>query len=191
MKKYLQTAYVFTPGLSGVGTIKTNIINFDIRLLVAIINATREEIIYSPGLTGRGFTNISGDTITLEFNTSSYSSSDSIQILYDSTPDYPIPMDSDRNNELLSMLQRLVKIVESLQVVDSAQRQRIAVDAALPAGGNTIGAVNIAASQTLGTVTTVSTVTNVASNAGMDREQYINIAKQTYEQTIRAKLSFQ
>jgi len=103
----------------------------------------------------------------------------------------PLPAKVMRAEDLLEMLQRLVKVCETLQVVDSAQRQRIVVDAALPAGGNTIGAVNIAASQTLGTVTTVSTVTNVASNAGMDREQYINIAKQTYTQSIRNQLKFQ
>lgn len=38
---------------------------------------------------------------------------------------------------------------------------------ALPTGSNTIGAVNIAASQTLATVTTVSTVTNVSQQGGV------------------------
>lgn len=91
------------------------------------------------------------------------------------------------NSNLLEMLGRLIKLMESNAVVDSAQRQRIAVDAALPTGANTIGAVNIAASQTLATVTTVSGLTAIA---GMDREQYINIAKQTYATSIRNQLSF-
>lgn len=191
MKKYLNLPYIFTPGASGVGTIKTNIVNFDIKLLVAIINATRETIIYSPGLSGKGFTAISGDTITLEFNTSTYSSSDVLQILYQATEEYPVDVASKRSDVLLAQLERLVKVVESLQTVDSAQRQRIVVDAALPAGANTIGAVNIASAQTLATVTTVTTLTNATQIAGMDREQYINIAKQTYAQSIRSRLTIQ
>jgi hypothetical protein len=39
-------------------------------------------------------------------------------------------------------------------------------------------------------VATVTAVTNMVSNAGMDREQYINIAKQTYAQSIRSRLEF-
>lgn len=42
----------------------------------------------------------------------------------------------------------------------------VSLNAALPTGANTIGAVNIAAAQTLATVTTVSTVTNLAQLGG-------------------------
>jgi hypothetical protein len=60
--------------------------------------------------------------------------------------------------------------------VDGQQRQRVTIDAGtLP---------------TVTTVGTVSSVTNMVSNAGMDREQYINIAKQTYAQSIRSRLEF-
>lgn len=93
----------------------------------------------------------------------------------------PMPTIAQRTDDLLAMIERLIKICESSQVVDSAQRQRITLDA-------------IAASLTLATVTTVSTVsavTNVVANAGMDREQYINIAKQTYANSIRPHLKFQ
>lgn len=191
MKNLITPNYVFTPGASGVGTLKTNIVNFDIKLLLAVVNITRETIIYSSALSGRGYTAISGDTITLEFNTTGFSSSDILQIFYDSTVDYPSVVSAPRINDLIALMERLVKTSETLQVVDSAQRQRITVDAALPTGTNTIGAVNIASAQTLATVTTVSTVTNMASNAGMDREQYINIAKQTYAQSIRSRLTIQ
>jgi hypothetical protein len=91
------------------------------------------------------------------------------------------------------MLQRLVKICESLQVVDSSQRQRISLDN-IPAGVTLPTVTTVTGVTTVTTVTTVSTVsavTNIASNAGMDREQYINIAKQTYANSIRANLRFQ
>jgi hypothetical protein len=47
--------------------------------------------------------------------------------------------------------------------LDSTAAQNVTVAAALPAGANTIGAVNIAAAQTLATVTTVGTVTNITN----------------------------
>jgi hypothetical protein len=96
----------------------------------------------------------------------------------------PMPVQGQRTDDLLALLQRLVKVCETLQVVDSAQRQRITLDA-ISANLNLQG-VNV--------VTTVATVNNVAaqtSMAGMDREMYINIAKQTYAQSIRANLTFQ
>lgn len=92
----------------------------------------------------------------------------------------PMPVLPATSDDLLRMLSRVVKLLESNAVVDSAQRQRVVLDA-------------IAAGLTLGTVTTCSTVTsvsNVAANAGMDREQYINVAKQAYAMSIRNQLSF-
>jgi len=193
MKNYISPNYTFTPGDTGVGTVITGIINFNIKFLIVILNVTKEEIIYAPGLSGRGYTAISSDTITLEYNTSSHSSTDILQFLYESTNDYPSVVDSARNNDLLAKLQRLTKIAESLQVVDSSQRQRITIDSI--AASLTLGTVTTVGSVTsLGTITTVSTVTsvtNIASNAGMDREQYINIAKQTYANSIRSRLTIQ
>lgn len=91
----------------------------------------------------------------------------------DVTVDNPLPVRDD----LLVMLSRIVKLLESNAVVDSAQRQRVSLD-------------TVAAGVTLPAVTTVSTLTNAASIAGMDREQFINIAKQTYATSIRSQLSF-
>jgi len=96
----------------------------------------------------------------------------------------PMPVQGQRTDDLLGLLQRLVKVCETLQVVDVAQRQRITLDAI--SANLFLQGVNV--------VTTVATVNNVAaqtSMAGMDREMYINIAKQTYAQSIRANLTFQ
>jgi len=93
----------------------------------------------------------------------------------------PMPTVANQSDDLLRMLSRLVKILECNAVVDSSQRQRIAVDSFI---------ATIPTLTTLTTCSTVSSVTNVAANAGMDREQYINIAKQTYTQSIRNRLEF-
>ena len=90
----------------------------------------------------------------------------------------PLPAAAQRSDDLLEMIMRLVKISETLQVVDSAQRQRIAID-------------SIAAGVTLPTVSSVTNVAAQTGMAGMDREMYINIAKQTYAQSIRANLKIQ
>jgi len=99
------------------------------------------------------------------------------------------PMDISGSNpmpvEMYGLLNELVKAIDSLRVVDQQQRQRVTIDA-------------ITGSLTLGTVTTVSsvgniaagTLTNLVSTAGMDREQFINIAAQTYAASIRTQLQF-
>jgi hypothetical protein len=85
---------------------------------------------------------------------------------------------------VLEMLSRLVKILESNQVVDAQQRQRVTVDTF--SAGTTLPAVT-----TVSGVTTVSTLSNATAIAGMDREQYINTAKNTYANSIRTGLTFQ
>ena len=196
MKKYISPSYTFTPGGAGSGTVKTGIKNFDIKFLIVILNVTREEIIYAPGLSGRGYTAISSDTITLEYSTSGHSSTDILQFLYEATNDYPSIVDSSRNNDLLAQMQRLTKISESLQVVDSSQRQRVSIDTIaagviLPTVTTVTGVTTVTTVNTVTTVSTVTSVTNIAANAGMDREQYINIAKQTYANSIRSRLTIQ
>ena len=190
MKRYITPNYTFTPGSSGVGTVRPRINNFDIKFLIVILNVTREEIIYAPGLSGRGYTALSGDLITLEYSTTGHSATDILQFLYEATDDYPTIVDSRRNNDLLGQLQRLTKIAESLQIVDSAQRQRVNIDTI--AAGVTLPTVSsVTAVGSVTTVSTVTSVTNIANNAGMDREQYINIAKQTYANSIRSRLTIQ
>lgn len=97
----------------------------------------------------------------------------------------PMPVRDD----LLVMLSRIVKLLESNAVVDQQQRQRISIDAlgvaSIPvtqaSAANLNATVSLAASQVL---------SNLTQLAGMDREQYINIAKQTYAQSIRPHLNF-
>jgi hypothetical protein len=95
----------------------------------------------------------------------------------------PMPTEAKRVEDLLVMMGRMLKILESNGVVDIAQRQRITIDA-------------ITSGLTLSTVTTVSSVTGVGTVAaqttlaGMDREMYINIARQAYATNIRTQLQF-
>jgi dihydroxyacetone kinase-like predicted kinase len=87
-----------------------------------------------------------------------------------------------RLETLIALMARAVKLLDSNAIVDNAQRQRIVVDAGTI---TTVSAVTAVSS-----VTTVSNVNAIAAVAGMDREQYINISKQTMAQGIRSRLTF-
>lgn len=107
-------------------------------------------------------------------------------VAVDVSNDNPMPLVANQTDDLLRMLSRIVKLLESNGVIDSRQRQRVVVDAI----DATASVVQIAASQTLATLTTCSSVTNIAANAGMDREQYINVARTAYNTGIRTQLQF-
>jgi hypothetical protein len=96
---------------------------------------------------------------------------------------HPLPTASDpRLETLITLMARAVKLLDSNATVDNAQRQRIVIDAGTITTVSTVSTVT--------TVSTVSAVNNVVANAGMDREQYINISKQTMAQGIRSRLTF-
>ena len=93
-----------------------------------------------------------------------------------------LPVTSDRLESLIVLMSRMVRMMESNAIVDSAQRQRVVVDTGTIA---TVTGVT-----TVSTVSAVTLVSNVTAQAGMDREQYINISKQTFAQNIRSRLTF-
>lgn len=84
MKKIIITNPIFTPSTK---TVDTKILNFDIRKLYAIINQSTGNLIYATGIQGKGFTSVIESTIVLEFDTTSMSSSNILQFLYDDDED--------------------------------------------------------------------------------------------------------
>ena len=80
--------------------------------------------------------------------------------------------------EALILLRRMVKLMEPLSVQDASQRQRVTLDAIT--GGITLGAVS-----------TISTVSNIAGLGGVDpRYQFIDQARNAYANGIRQNLNF-
>lgn len=113
-------------------------------------------------------------------------------VAVDVSNDNPMPLVANQTDDLLRMLSRIVKLLESNAVVDQQQRQRLTLDSitagvTLPTVTTVTGVTTVT---TLTTCSTVSSVTNIAANAGMDREQYINIARTTYNTGIRTQLQF-
>jgi hypothetical protein len=85
----------------------------------------------------------------------------------------PVVLSSEQSPSLIAqddsivLLSRILKTLESLTIVDTAQRQRITIDAI--GGGLSLQAIN--------------------SIAGMDREMYINQARIAYNTGIRSKIN--
>ena len=108
MKSFITPTYVFTPGLSGVGTIDlSSVSNFDIKRLVAIINISSNVIIYNVANASAGFTTVSNGVVTLDYNTSAMSSTDLLQVIYDND-------DAITNNELIQAMQAIRMAIQSL-----------------------------------------------------------------------------
>lgn len=195
MKNLITPSYTFTPGASGVGTIDTNIVNFDIKLLYAIINVTRETIIYTPAISGRGYTNLSGDIITLEFSTTGMNSGDILQFIYDSTADYPSFVNTGQSqpltnaqlaeSELTEALRQVQTQVEVLKNsigqtrVDSSGRLRVLLDSI--SSSLTLAAIS--------SVTTVSTVTNQTQIGGTNANDQVPALRRLAADTLLSKIT--
>lgn len=114
---------------------------------------------------------------------------DDLKSATDVSADNPLPSLVERTDNLLAMLSRIVKLLESNAVVDQQQRQRISLDT-IPAGVTLPTVTTVGTVTTATTVGTVNTVANQTALAGMDRELHINTAKQTYALSIRSRLEF-
>jgi hypothetical protein len=81
MKRLLTSSYAFDASTKQVTF--TGIDNFDIKKLYAVLNITRNQIIYAIGDPEFGLSAISGNTITLVFDTTSQADTDTLGVIYD------------------------------------------------------------------------------------------------------------
>lgn len=85
MRAQPETAYVFTPGVSGAGGVQlTAYGGIESEKLLGIWNATRGGLVYSPNMEGFGGT-VSGNEVTLLADTSAMSNTDKLVIFYEGT----------------------------------------------------------------------------------------------------------
>lgn len=180
---------VLAPGASGVGTVTFTGPALTLNQILIVTNVTRNQIIYNFADATAGVSAFSNNVLTLLFNTATYAASDVLQAFVD-VPElqYPTASRVDRTDNLTAMLSRIVKLLESNAVVDQQQRQRLTLDSIT--SGLTLSNVTTVGTVSAITGGTITTVSNANQIAGMDREQYINIARNTYANGIRSKLSF-
>lgn len=136
--------------------------------VLLVVNVTTNTIIYNFANPATGGT-VSGNVLTLPaIDNLIMSSTDKLLIYYDNDA-------AAASDESIILLRRMVKIMESLSVVDSTQRQRVTVDAI--SGGLT--------------VTNVTQVGSVTQLGGVDsRYLMIDTARNAYANGIRSKLDF-
>ncbi len=127
MKKLI-TNYTFNP------TEKTitfeDYDTIDLERVLLITNVTRNEIIYSFADPSKGGS-VSGNVLTLNYDTTSMDDTDLLQIWYE---DVELPaLENGNINDLLQLFRMLIQSPLGKLAIDSAGRLRIIIDAAGPA----------------------------------------------------------
>lgn len=145
--------------------------------LLVITNVTDNVIIYNFADPTKGGT-ISNNVLTLTYNTTGMSNTDNLQIFLDNTL-------TPASEESIQYLKKIVQLLTPLSVQDSAQRQRVAIDAS-----TATVTVSGTVTSNIGTGT-LAAVTTVNQFAGVDvRFQFTDAARLTYAQGIRRNLTF-
>jgi hypothetical protein len=166
MKEFITPNYKFSPGASGVGFVNLlGIDQFDVARLVAIINQTRGILIYSTASSTNKYTSVSGTTVYLNFDTSSQSPDDQLQIIYNN---------ESSTIDMIVMLNNLLSIIANPGIRDKT----INADRVTLVGGST--------AISSGTVTTVSNVAAVGGYQGQMQiiQNNINAWANTCRRTI-------
>ena len=86
MKSILSTNPTFTPGAANTGTLNFSSVNgFNIAGLLAVLNQTRGTLLYATGQASTGYFSWNSGTkvLTLKVDTSTHSSGDQLQVIYD------------------------------------------------------------------------------------------------------------
>lgn len=167
MKK-LVTDYTFNAASQ---TITLNgFTSIDLEGLLLVTNVSTNQIIYNFADPALGAT-VSSNVLTLAYDTTTMSNAHALQIFYD---DATSPASDDTATALLQVantLKRIAKNMESLQVVDANQRQRVVVEA-------------------LPTLANVTTVNNLNQFAAVDGRFLITDWARVSAGTLRTKLTF-
>jgi hypothetical protein len=99
----------------------------DLESLLLITNVTTNTIIYNFAGQGKGAT-VSGNVLTLDFDTTSMSNSDSLQIFIDNNEVGASESTAEALKDVADYLKILVRQTQTLATQDPNQRQRVVVD---------------------------------------------------------------
>ena len=104
---------------------------FNIKNLFAVINITRNQIIYASGQSSLGTSNMAGSIITLVFDTTSHNAGDVLMVLYDvidlgQASDSVATTDSG-SFSLISLFKRLLQKMPQLGQNTMSQSQAVAI----------------------------------------------------------------
>lgn len=189
--KLLTPAVTFTPGAAGAGTLDlSGIAGFDIRRLIAVINLTRNAVLYIPSSTP--YAGIAGAVLTLSVDTSTHNAADQLWVKYDDGTQAPlvattaagakVGVAADDLGRLIATVQDLGAAVHGLldaianpvSIETSSGRQRVVLDAT--GGAQTLGTVS--------TVTSLSQIGGVAANSSV-----LDLMTLAWSESVRVAVS--
>ena len=182
--------YLFNPSTNQITFLNLSINLADEQLLL-ITDTTAGIILYNfANVALQG--NISNNVLTLAYNCSALSSTDTLQIYVDVPTTTHLDTASAIDADLHLLLQKMCDLLEPLSTQDNAQRQRVTVDSIT--AGQTITTVGTVSTITGGTITTITNavpVGNVATIGGGNPEwQMIDMSRTAYNTGIRSQLIF-
>lgn len=90
--------------------------NFSLSKVYAIINVTRNTPLYLPGIADYGITSLVGSVVTLTYNTTTHSSSDILNVYYDTEPGYDSNAPMEFGGQLQMIQETLNQILIELKV---------------------------------------------------------------------------
>ena len=147
------------------GFVSMNLSDFAI-----ITNSIADVIIYNFAVPAKGGT-VSGNVLTLTFDTSAMANSDPLQILYDDPTQNPATRENQINIEDLLTAQLIT--LQEIKALTNALNG-VNLNAVLAAGSATIGSINaITTLPTLANVTTVATLTNLAQIGSVSAAEFL------------------
>lgn len=130
MKRAIVTGYTFTPATKTLDF--SSISGFNARSLVGVVNVTQKVMIYGVGITGKGYTSLTGGNVfVLQYDTTSHSSGDILYIIYDD-------ITGDATNGLDVDVTRMAALVAGSAIIG-----KVGIDQTTPGTTNAVAATNL------------------------------------------------
>lgn len=102
--------------------------SFAIDKLYAVINVTRNTPLYIPGAAGYGITGIKGTKITLTYDTSTHSSSDLINVFYDTAGTFDANAAFENGGQLQLLQETMTLVLSELRVTNMLLASGLNID---------------------------------------------------------------
>ena len=126
MKQLISFSPTFTPGNAGQGTLDFSAYpGFALDKLYAVINVTQNSPLFIPGTPQYGFAGVSNSpsVILLSANTSTFSTSDTLSVFYDSSSYQDVNSALERGGNLQAVQEVTNQILVELKVMNNVLLQ--------------------------------------------------------------------
>jgi len=116
--------------------------NFNISKLYAVIDVTANAPIYIAGAPGLGITAITGGLITLAYATTGFSSTDKLNVYYDTAPGYESNTVQEFGGQLQLMQETMYSVLQELRVMNIILAQGLNINDDINGLRNDVNSVN-------------------------------------------------